>query len=251
MLPPSHQGPRQKPKHKGVVVYSTETPEGTENTDPVRAAMLREAKASVALDGETQVIEGPSEMKVSEGDGVRRSNDKPKEQTMGSSRLGTSNKMPYGDKQGDVDFIIRQLAREGHLSVHPASILSHFNQETRIKWHKAYKTKTRVLAQIASALNSICHSGENGKKYHEIEMSGDQDGIYLIKGIRTTSERPPVKKLKAASLPVSQEATDNITPHGVGHLTVIGTDNAGNTLYLDPTTNVIGTVGFTPVGKSR
>lgn len=248
MLYPYHRRqPRQPETERGRVVYSTETPT---HTSPItRAIMRREAEASVALDGETQSL--------------AIANDTTKEEPVMSSKRGP-NVMPYGRKRSDV---MRGIGR--YLDQNPTfdfgtDVITRnqiwgdgFTKSMRDYWMKAYGSEAEAKNRLAQGMRRL-----DVKLDILAAVEGKLMTYYIIDPGALAPHRASAvevpTKMAAPTVDEVPERTHDFgappelpMPDGIMHLRHIGVSDDGEDLYLDPTSNVIGTITFLPIGKAR
>lgn len=212
--------PRQKFKHRGFIRYTTESEEPVDIN--VNAIDTTTTNTPVETRHEVSVV--PPRRRKTRG-----------------------TKLPYGQKSKDIRRALRQLAtgwseaRTLSLTktIRPRDVWDTFTVAQKGQWQRAFGNKQGAVSAIASALWSIADGGP--RKGEVTVRRGESMGKWTL----TFEEYP------------STTVTGNVGPHattmpnGLAHLTVIGEDVNGNTLYIDPTSNIIGTVQFIPVGRSR
>jgi len=234
-----HSQPRQ-PEATPPVVHSDQSPDYDDSLTKalVMAAVVNEAVASTALDGETQVIESI-----------------PTEEPMptGSSRKPKRWSLEQGEQIRTIVETINSLETGARLNA--TMIWGMFTDEQKTRWARAYGTHKDVLGRVKHAIANAKYSG-----HVRLEHAGvPSTYIYLGKGegANLRDAAPSSKKRKVT--PTAEQVWDKVedavkalpNPDGIGHLHMIGTSLEGVPLYVDPTSNVIGTVEFVPLGTDR
>ena len=146
----------------------------------------------------------------------------------------SKSKLPYGMKQASVEAVVYQLRQhENETWIGANAVYSAFDPDVREAWSKAYGRKRYILSNITSCLWQMAqtHSWVSPMGKGQYRLAPADDDWRVVMG----------GKPKAETLP---------QPDGIHHLRVVGVDNDGNTLYLDPANNVVGTIEFKPLGKS-
>ena len=241
MFPPRYvvddREPRQ-PEAKAPVVHTESSPHYDDSVSRalVRSAIVKEAEASTALDGETQVVETvkpPSEPQLVP---TNPNKEEPK------VARGRRSKLPFGRKGKDVNEVTKVLEARGRIVVKSVDIHNAMDEKMKAEWGRAFGNGTVVRSQINSVLwsNQINASGNRDLvKMHKGEALGEY--IIVSNKTKTPAERAPALKGQFKG-----PKADNV-PEPQSRYTVIGRDLKGVPLHFDNERGLVGYMEFVPL----
>ena len=151
-----------------------------------------------------------------------------------------ASRLKYGQKSKDVHAALDALRSDDWHFVMAKDVWTKFTPSQRQQWQRAFG---KPLSEITSVMWSIANGHVSAGKAKL--KKADSFGVYEI--TNRTPIRPATFPGDLKPEPVSATTTIN----GVAHLLMVGVDNDNNTLYLDPTSNIVGTLEFIPIGKAR
>ena len=252
MSNPWRKEPRQPQKHRGIVVHTEKSKDYDDNiTQQGIDAMLSEARASVALDGETQSVEGVSLPRTTVPS-VASDPDKREEPIMSSNGKRTA--LPGGQQGDDVVHAITTYCEVGQVFT-PDKVWATLGQRKQGEWIKAYGGRDNAFRKVKVALNNLNYSGRLG-----IERIGPQMFRYTGKkgtpsaaytrnvSTKEVKARNDKRRAKDTKVPVDKSDSKPATVVKATRATEhegfrnIGVDYEGRPLYIERSTNSVGHV---------
>ena len=231
--------PRQPQKHRGAVVHTEKSVDydDTITQGLVHATIVGEARASVALDGETQSVEPvPSDASDT---------DKRKEPAV-------TKKIPLpGGRQGaDVIHAITTYIEIGQV-FDADRVWNMMGNNKRKEWAQAYGGRDKAFRKVKVALNNLNYSGRIGIErvdggnglFRYLGLKGKPSAAYTRSLTRKNKKAQPAKDPvdKPVSKPVTVAKPSSAVPEHEGYRHV-GFDLDGMPLYVDHKTQRVGHV---------